>query len=117
MKPDEVFTFGSNLSGIHGAGAALLAKMKFGAIQGQGVGLQGRSYAIPTKNHEIKTLPLTDIAPYVNEFISFARRTPELKFYVTLIGCGLAGYQPSDVANLFKIHSIPDNVWLPIEFW
>lgn len=117
MKPDEVFVFGSNLAGIHGAGAALLAKQRFGAINGKSEGLQGRSYALPTKNRELKTLPLSEIQKYINEFLSFARRTPELKFYMTLIGCGLAGYKPEDIAPIFKIHSIPPNVWLPIEFW
>jgi len=117
MKPDEVFVFGSNTAGIHGAGAALLAKQRFGAIKGQGIGIQGRSYAIPTKGMQLEVLPLSTIQNYVNDFISFTRRTPELKFYVTKIGCGLAGYTVEDIAPMFKQHSIPDNVWLPVEFW
>jgi hypothetical protein len=117
MKPDEVFVFGANIAGIHGAGAALLAVRQFGAIQGQGVGLQGRSYAIPTKDHEIKTLPLNTIQGYVNEFCSFARRTPDLKFFMTKIGAGLAGYTVEDIAPLFRKNVIPENVWLPVEFW
>jgi hypothetical protein len=117
MKPDEVFVFGSNLAGIHGAGAALLAKLKFGAVTGIGIGLQGRSYALPTKDRQIKTLPLIVIQEYVNDFISFSRRFPDMKFYVTKIGCGLAGLAIEDIAPMFRKHSIPENVWLPEEFW
>lgn len=116
MKPDEVFVFGANEAGIHGAGAALFAKQRFGARNGV-LGLCGRSYALPTKDKEIKTLPLSKIQQYVNEFIFFARRNPELKFYVTKIGCGLAGISIENIAKMFKIHVIPDNVYLPKEFW
>lgn len=116
MKPDEVFVFGANELALHGAGAALLAKQKFGAVNGV-LGLQGRSYALPTKDKEIKTLPLKRIQHHVNEFIFFARRNPELKFYVTKIGCGLAGIAIEKIAAMFMIHSIPDNVYLPKEFW
>jgi hypothetical protein len=117
MKPDEVFVFGSNRLGAHGAGAALLAKQRFGALQGQGEGLQGRSYALPTKDENIKTMSLSKIQEHINVFLSFARRTPELKFYCSAIGCGLAGYTRDEIAPLFQKHSIPDNVWLPKEFW
>ena len=117
IKPNEVFVFGSNLSGIHGASVALMAKQRFGAINGQGIGLQGRSYAIPTKDVNIKTLSLKHIAEYVKQFMSFSIRNPELTFFVTKIGCGLAGYNEIDIAKLFMIYSIPDNVILPKEFW
>ena len=117
MKPDEVFIFGSNEAGIHGAGAALLALRQFGAIRGQGVGLQGRSYGLPTKDDDLKVLPLESIQEYVNDFLAFARRNPKTKFYMTKIGCGLAGFSVEDIAPLFQKNSIPDNVWLPEEFW
>ena len=82
LQPNEIFVFGSNLSGMHGGGAALLAHRKFGAIWGQGVGLQGQSYGIPTMQGGVET-----IRPYVDEFIEFAKQHPELIFLVTRIGC------------------------------
>lgn len=106
-----IFVFGSNLAGIHGAGAALFARLHRGAIVGQGVGLQGHSYAIPTKDERIRTLPLARIKPHVLEFIEFARKNPQLKFEVTRIGCGLAGYVDNDIGPMFK--GAPDNCNLP----
>ena len=85
LKENEVFVFGSNLAGAHGGGAARLAYNRFGAIWGQGVGLQGQSYAIPTMQGGVET-----IKPYVDEFIAFAKAHPEKKFLVTKIGCGIA---------------------------
>lgn len=99
--PKKIFVFGSNLAGRHGKGAALHAKQKFGAIYGQGVGLQGQSYAIPTKDEKIKTLPLEHISVYVKQFLEFANENPALKFYVSPIGCGLAGYTPEQIAPMF----------------
>lgn len=93
LKPNEVFVFGSNLSGYHGGGAANIALEKFGAVWGQGVGLQGQSYAIPTMQGGVET-----IKPYVDEFIKFAKAHPELKFLVTRIGCGIAGFKDSEIA-------------------
>src|SRR5664280_3598602 len=87
---DAVFVFGSNLAGCHGKGAALYARQHRGAIYGQGEGLQGRSYAIPTKVAAIRTLPLDAIASHVARFVEFARANPQLRFEVTAIGCGLA---------------------------
>ena len=86
LAADEIFVFGSNLGGNHGGGAALVAWKKFGAIYGQGVGLQGQSYGIPTMHGGVEA-----IAPYVDEFIAFAGAHPEYFFYVTRIGCGIAG--------------------------
>ena len=106
-----IFVFGSNLAGIHGAGAALYARKHHGAILGQGIGLQGDSYAIPTKDKKIKTLPLEQIKPYVDEFILFAKSHPELTFQVTRIGCGLAGYTDKDISPMFK--DAPANCNLP----
>ena len=97
----EIFVFGSNQAGRHGKGAALFARQHHGAIYGQGVGRQGNSYAIPTKDYQLKTLPVSQIKTYVDQFIRYAHQNPELRFNVTRIGCGLAGYTDSDIAPLF----------------
>ena len=108
LGKNEIFVFGSNLSGMHGGGAALLAYRKFGAIWGQGVGLQGQSYGIPTMQGGVET-----IKPYVDEFIAFAKAHPELLFYVTKIGCGIAGFTEEEISPLFaQAHGI-DNIILP----
>ena len=111
LAPNEVFVFGSNLEGMHGGGAALTAYKKFGAVWGQGVGLQGQSYAIPTMQGGVET-----IKPYVDEFIQFARKHPDLRFLVTPIGCGIAGFKPSQIAPLFKEAKNIFNIYLPKEF-
>lgn len=110
----RVFVFGSNLAGRHGKGAALHARQHCGAIYGQGIGLQGRSYAIPTKDEYLKTLPLRVIRQYVEQFQAFAAQHPELTFEVTAIGCGLAGYTPEEIAPLFR--DAPGNCVLPDAF-
>lgn len=111
LKPNEIFVFGSNLAGMHGGGAARLAYNRFGAIWGQGVGLQGQSYAIPTMQGGVET-----IKPYVDEFIRFAKSHPDLLFYVTKIGCGIAGFKIEEIAPLFY-HAIDcNNIILPKEF-
>lgn len=112
LSPNEIFVFGSNIGGMHGGGAARTAVIKFGAIMGQGVGLQGQSYAIPTMQGGIKT-----IKPYVDEFIAFAIAHPELKFLVTRIGCGIAGFAEADIAPLFKAAANVGNIYLPDTFW
>ena len=112
LKPNEVFVFGSNLSGSHGGGAALVALRKFGAVWGQGVGMQGQSYGIPTMQGGVET-----IAPYVDEFIEFAKEHQELTFYVTRIGCGIAGFRDSEIAPLFSKARQLENVILPKTFW
>lgn len=109
-----VFVFGSNLAGRHGKGAALFARQNRGAIYGQGSGLQGDSYAIPTKDEYLKTLPLAKIKVFVNAFIVFAERHPEMEFEVTRIGCGLAGYTDNQIAPMFQ--GAPSNCFLP-EGW
>lgn len=111
LKADEVFVFGSNLYGHHAGGAARAAVMKFGAIWGQGVGLQGQSYAIPTMQGGVET-----IKPYVDQFIDFAKEHTELFFYVTRIGCGIAGFRDRDIAPLFKDAMSISNVCLPKSF-
>jgi hypothetical protein len=98
----KVFVFGSNLAGRHGKGAALFARQHHGAVYGQGVGLQGSSYAIPTKDERLQTLPLSRIAEFVQEFLKFAERHPKIVFQVTQIGCGLAGFSVTQIAPLFK---------------
>jgi hypothetical protein len=108
LKPGEIFVFGSNLAGMHGGGAAYVAYRKFGAIMGQGVGLQGQSYGIPTMQGGVET-----IRPYVDEFIAFARQHPELTFLVTRIGCGIAGFTNEEISPLFaEAHNV-DNIVLP----
>lgn len=112
LKPNEVFVFGSNLQGMHGGGAALTARLCFGAKMGVGVGMQGQSYAIPTMQGGVET-----IKPYVDEFIEYAGENPEKDFLVTRIGCGIAGFRAEDIAPLFKEAAHLKNVWLPADFW
>ena len=111
LKPNEIFVFGSNLAGAHGGGAAYIAYHRFGAIWGQGVGLQGQSYAIPTMQGGVET-----IQPYVDEFVKFASVHPEYKFLVTRIGCGIAGFSSFEIAPLFVEAIDLDNVILPEDF-
>lgn len=114
LKPNQIFIFGSNLSGIHGAGAACLAMDKFGAEYGIGVGITGQCYAIPTKSHGIaRSLTLGEIKPYVDDFINFAISTPDYDFLVTQIGCGLANFKPQQIAPLFKNALTIKNIYLP----
>lgn len=98
----RIYVFGSNLAGIHGAGSALVAVRKHGAILKQGRGLQGNSYGIPTKNQYIRTRPLVDIAPEVASFVEFAKAHPEMDFEIQDIGCLNAGYTPGQIAPMFK---------------
>lgn len=112
LQENQVFVFGSNLAGMHGGGAARVARLRFGAVMGKGVGMQGRSYAIPTMQGGTKT-----IRPYVNDFIAYAKEHPELTFLVTPIGCGIAGFEPEDIAPLFELASNVENIWLPKSFW
>ena len=111
LKDNEIFVFGSNLAGHHGGGAARLAYNHFGAVWGQGVGLQGQSYAIPTMQGGVET-----IKPYVEQFIDFAFRHREYRFLVTRIGCGIAGFNPDDIAPLFLKVIDLSNVILPKDF-
>ncbi len=111
LEENEIFVFGSNLAGSHGGGAARVAYEKFGAIWGQGVGLQGQSYGIPTMHGG------TDkIKPYVDQFIEFALQHPEYTFLVTKVGCGIAGFAVAEIAPLFAKAKTLENVVLPIEF-
>lgn len=98
----KIFVFGSNLAGRHGAGDALLARRRHGAIYGQGEGLQGRSYGIPTKNEHIRSLPLSEVVKGVARFIQFAHAHPEMVFEIAAVGCRLAGFKPTEIAPLFR---------------
>lgn len=111
LGEDEVFVFGSNLAGNHAGGAARVARERFGAIMGQGVGMQGQSYAIPTMQGGVET-----IKPYVDDFIELAREWDQTTFYVTRIGCGIAGFKDSEIAPLFSEAMDLYNVRLPKSF-
>lgn len=111
LREDEVFVFGSNLEGMHGGGAAYAAFKKFGAVMGCGVGHCGQSYAIPTMQGGIET-----IKPYVDDFIGYAKANPDLFFYVTRVGCGIAGFKDEDIAPLFIDAIEVENICLPKAF-
>lgn len=108
LVSNEIFVFGSNLAGQHAGGAAKTAVEKFGAVNGQGIGLQGRSYAIPSMSG------LFDLATHVRDFLNYAKSHKQLVFYVTKVGCGIAGLKESAVKGLFK--NVPENVALPIDW-
>ncbi len=110
----EIFVFGSNLAGRHGAGAALHARQHHGAVYGKGIGRQGNSFAIPTKGFKLEVLPLDHIEKEVAVFIAYAECHPELTFNVTAIGTGLAGYKHEQMAPLFR--EAPKNCRLPGEW-
>lgn len=112
LEENEIFVFGSNLQGIHAGGAARTARINFGAVMGNGVGIQGKSYAIPTMQGGVET-----IKPYVDEFLTYASQHPELHFWVTPIGCGIAGFDPDDIAPLFEAAKDIENIALPESFW
>lgn len=112
LEQDEIFVFGSNLAGIHAGGAARVAYERFGAIMGQGVGIQGQSYAIPTMHGGVE-----EIKPYVDEFIALAREWDQNTFYVTRIGCGIAGFTDEEIAPLFADAVELYNVRLPESFY
>lgn len=99
---NDIFVFGSNLRGIHGAGSAAAALASHGAVWGEGIGHYGKSYAIPTKGKYIEVLPIQEIACHVSNFLKFASHRPEWKFNIVDIGCGLAGFKVEDIAPLFK---------------
>ena len=112
LKENEIFVFGSNLQGMHGGGAARLAYNRFGAVWGQGVGLAGQTYAIPTMHGGVDA-----IQPYVDEFIEFAKEHPEYIFYVTKIGCGIAGFNEEEIAPMFQDAVEAENIFLPESFF
>lgn len=111
LEENEIFVFGSNANGYHGGGAAAVAMHSFGAVWGQGEGLQGKSYAIPTMEG------LEKLKEAVDRFTDFADQHQEMRFLVTMIGCGSAGYSPREIAPLFKGCIYLENVALPSGFW
>ena len=111
---DEIFVFGSNFAGIHGAGAARAAVDKYGAILGQGHGLQGRSYGIPTKDANIVSLSLDQVGTWVAKFKAYAICRPDMKFFMTRVGCGLAGFTDEEIAPMFI--GSPSNINFPEEW-
>ena len=111
LKPNEIFVFGSNINGFHGGGAAAVAFRKFGAEWGVGEGITGQSYALPTMEGGVDY-----VEGKVKNFIDCAKQHPELKFFVTRVGCGIAGFQDSEIGPLFKDAIPMENVILPKEF-
>lgn len=116
LAKNQVFVFGSNEAGRHGRGAAYTAK-QWGARNGVGYGLEGQTFAIPTKDSNIRTLPLKKIHEYVEKFTQFAITHPQYHFLVTRIGCGLAGYTPQEIAPMFFTASTMSNVSLSQDFY
>lgn len=116
LDPGQIFVFGSNLVGYHGAGAARAA-LKWGAEMGVGVSLSGQTYALPTKDGLIQTMTLPDIEYHIDELIGCIVENPDKHFLITKIGCGLAGYTPKDIAPLFGVAFLEmANCSLPQEF-
>jgi hypothetical protein len=111
LQNNEIFVFGSNLDGLHGGGAARVAYQKFGAQWGKGVGMQGKSYGIPTMHGGVD-----EIKPYVDDFIEFALSNKEYTFLVTRIGCGIAGFKANEIAPLFAKAINAENILLPMDF-
>lgn len=113
-KAPFLWVFGSNLAGRHGAGAAKVAHCTFKAEYGVGKGLTGHSYAIATKGKNLEVLPLSVIEDQVKEFLEYAKANPKSYFFVTRIGCGLAGYEDKEIAPMFI--SASDNISFPAEW-
>lgn len=126
LTDKQIFGFGSNLQGVHGAGAAKMA-VQWGAKRGVGFGLRGQTYAIPTRDykgfnptthkHEFENLPLDVIKVSVEQYIFDCKLYGELQFLTTAIGCGHAGYTAQEIAPLFENAIGISNIWLPLEFW
>jgi hypothetical protein len=112
LREGEIFVFGSNVNGFHGGGAAAQACRHFGAVYGNPEGPQGQCYAIPTVGNAFE-----DIRQHVERFIDYAIAHPDLKFLVTPIGCGIAGYRPADIAPMFARARNVSNIHLPASFW
>ena len=116
LKQNEVFVFGSNKAGNHVGGAARVAVEKFGAIMGHGEGLQGQSYAIPTLDEQMDKVSTEELTRSVRRFADYTRHNTDKVFYVTKIGCGIAGFSVEEIVEVFKSVSFGDNVVLPQEF-
>jgi len=116
LEKNQVFVFGSNANGNHIGGAALLAKLKFGAIEGQARGLQGQSYGFETLNTKMKKHPLKEIKKQFKELFEFASSNTDKVFLVTKVGCGIAGFEENEIISCFDINEVPTNVWMPVKW-
>lgn len=114
LEENQIFVFGSNLNGYHAGGAAKVAKDKFGAIEGIGSGRMGQCYAFPTLGFEMEQRTDENLIKDKNTFYKYVRQNPTLLFLVTKLGLGIAGYDISEIAPLFK--DPPKNILLPKEF-
>ncbi|AMW78568.1 hypothetical protein AMD27_06510 [Acinetobacter sp. TGL-Y2] len=114
LAEDTVFVFGSNLAGTHAGGAAKTALLHFGAVKGAGRGWSGQSYAIPTMNEHLQQMPLSQIQHYIEDFKIYTKNHPKIKYFITSVGCGVAGYKVEEIAPMFK--GISKNVILPVSF-
>lgn len=115
LKPNEIFVFGSNRAGRHGRGAALQA-VKWGAKYGVGLGLEGQTFALPTKNRELETCQIHEIESAIIQLHICVQENKDKHFLITKVGCGLAGYSVAEIAPLFKNFIQFPNVSLPREF-
>ncbi len=115
LLPKQIFVFGSNTLGYHTGGASGTARKKFGAVWGQAEGLQGQSYAIPV-DYGRNVRKDVDVQAAVNRFIAFAKENTDLFFFVTRVGCGIAGYHDDEMALFFKEALELNNVCLPKSF-
>ena len=115
-KQDEMFVFGSNQAGVHGAGAAYAARRDYGAILGVGEGVTGNCYAIPTKDFDIQSRDLADINLSVCDFVTYVQNHPKMKFFITKVGCGLAGFTNEEIAPMFHLIAENDNCSFPEEW-
>ena len=117
LSPNQIFVFGSNLAGEHGGGAARKAYDDFGAIWGQGIGLQGQSYAVPTLGRSYEKLTLNEIHEHINDLLKYCCKNRQLFFFITKIGCGIAGFSVNEIGPLFRPFILLKNVSLPKEFY
>ncbi len=118
LRPDEVFVFGSNLSGLHAGGAAKMAHQKFGAQWGVGEGMTGQCYAFPTVYYELeRSLTLDEISDCVQRFLEVVKTNPQKKFLLTKVGCAIAGFTPEQIAPLFERAIDIENIYIPQEFY
>ncbi len=114
LPEDTIFVFGSNLAGDHAGGAARTALQHFGAVRGVGRGWAGQSFAIPTMNEHLQQMPLSQIQHYIDDFKTYTKNHPKMKYFLTSIGCGIAGYKVEEIAPMFK--GISHNVIFPASF-
>jgi hypothetical protein len=112
-----IFVFGSNLSGFHGAGAAKYAHQYYGAEMGVGEGFTGKCYALPTKDKNIRTLPIQDVRYHIAKFFTEASVKQTLTFKFTPVGCGLAGFTVHEMSSIVRSLGAPSNVLFTNEWF